>query len=119
MSFQIILIIHVLLALGLVALILMQHGKGADAGAAFGAGASGSVFGARGANSFMYKLTASIAIGFFITSLTLAYLATNEVNADNQPSSIMDTTGSVQSSLSDLPTVTPFSSESDISDIPE
>jgi protein translocase SecG subunit len=76
MSFQIVLIIHMLLAFGLIALILMQHGKGADAGAAFGAGASGSVFGARGANSFMYKLTASIAVGFFITSLTLAYLAT-------------------------------------------
>lgn len=76
MSFQIILIIHVLLALSLIALVLMQHGKGADAGAAFGAGASGSVFGARGASSFMYKLTASVAIGFFVTSLTLAYLAT-------------------------------------------
>jgi preprotein translocase subunit SecG len=68
MSFQIVLIIHMLLAFGLIALILMQHGKGADAGAAFGAGASGSVFGARGANSFMYKLTASIAVGFFITT---------------------------------------------------
>lgn len=78
MSFQVILIVHILLSLSLVALILMQHGKGADAGAAFGAGASGSVFGARGANSFIYKLTASVAIGFFLTSLTLAYLATNE-----------------------------------------
>jgi len=65
MSFQVILIIHVLLALGLIALILMQHGKGADAGAAFGSGAAGSVFGARGANSFLYKLTASLALGFF------------------------------------------------------
>jgi len=65
MTFQIILIIHVLLALGLITLILMQHGKGAQAGAAFGAGASGSVFGARGGNSFIYKLTAGIATGFF------------------------------------------------------
>jgi protein translocase SecG subunit len=70
MSFQIVLIIHMMLAFGLIALILMQHGKGADAGAAFGAGASGSVFGARGANSFMYKLTASIAVGFFILGCT-------------------------------------------------
>ncbi|MBE8189989.1 MAG: preprotein translocase subunit SecG [Candidatus Thioglobus sp.] len=90
MSFQIILIIHILLALSLVALILMQHGKGADAGAAFGAGASGSVFGARGANSFLYKLTASIAIGFFSTSLILAYLATNERDADGEYRGVID-----------------------------
>jgi preprotein translocase subunit SecG len=90
MSFQVILIIHVLLALGLVALILMQHGKGADAGAAFGAGSSGSVFGSRGANSFIYKLTAGVATGFFLTSLTLAYLASNEVNTVEEPQSIMD-----------------------------
>ncbi|SFV76486.1 Preprotein translocase subunit SecG (TC 3.A.5.1.1) [hydrothermal vent metagenome] len=114
MSFQIILIIHVLLALSLVALILMQHGKGADAGAAFGAGASGSVFGARGANSFMYKLTASVAIGFFITSLSLAYLATNEVNADNQETSVME-----QVTPSDIPMISPIGIESNISDIPE
>jgi len=90
MSFQVILIIHVLLALGLVALILMQHGKGADAGAAFGAGSSGSVFGSRGANSFIYKLTAGVATGFFLTSLTLAYLATNETSATDEPQSVMD-----------------------------
>lgn len=90
MSFQVILIIHVLLALGLVALILMQHGKGADAGAAFGAGSSGSVFGSRGANSFIYKLTAGVATGFFLTSLTLAYLATNEVSTVEEPQSVMD-----------------------------
>ncbi|CAC9434374.1 Preprotein translocase subunit SecG (TC 3.A.5.1.1) [Bathymodiolus heckerae thiotrophic gill symbiont] len=91
MSFQVILIVHILLALGLVALILMQHGKGADAGAAFGAGTSGSVFGARGANSFIYKLTAGVAIGFFLTSLTLAYLATNETSSTaEEPQSVMD-----------------------------
>ncbi|MDC9727107.1 MAG: preprotein translocase subunit SecG [Candidatus Thioglobus sp.] len=119
MSFQIILIIHVLLALGLIALILMQHGKGADAGAAFGAGASGSVFGARGANSFMYKLTASVAFAFFVTSLTLAYLATNETSADNEPASIMESAGSVPIIPSDVPMIAPTTSESDISDIPE
>ncbi|BAS68499.1 preprotein translocase subunit SecG [Bathymodiolus septemdierum thioautotrophic gill symbiont] len=90
MSFQVILIIHVLLALGLVALVLMQHGKGADAGAAFGAGASGSVFGARGANSFIYKLTAGVATGFFVTSLSLAYLATNDTGVQDKPKSVME-----------------------------
>ncbi|MEJ6558955.1 MAG: preprotein translocase subunit SecG [Candidatus Thioglobus sp.] len=114
MSFQIILIIHILLALSLIALVLMQHGKGADAGAAFGAGASGSVFGARGANTFMYKLTASVAIGFFATSLTLAYLATNETDAKSDPSSIME---QVTSTIpSDVPMIAP--APSDTSDIP-
>ena len=114
MSFQIILIIHILLALSLIALVLMQHGKGADAGAAFGAGASGSVFGARGANTFMYKLTASVAIGFFATSLTLAYLATNETGANSEPGSIME---QVTSTIpSDVPMIAP--APSDTSDIP-
>ena len=114
MSFQIILIIHILLALSLIALVLMQHGKGADAGAAFGAGASGSVFGARGANTFMYKLTASVAIGFFATSLTLAYLATNETDAKSDPSRIME---QVTSTIpSDVPMIAP--APSDTSDIP-
>ncbi len=89
MSFQVVLVIHTILALGLITLVLMQNGKGADAGSAFGAGASGSVFGARGANSFIYKLTASIATGFFVTSLTLAYLAT-PVSTEKESESIMD-----------------------------
>ena len=115
MSFQVILIIHVLLALGLVALILMQHGKGADAGAAFGAGSSGSVFGSRGANSFIYKLTAGVATGFFVTSLTLAYLATNETNAKDQPKSIMDQVVIEPEAavLTDMPTI-----DAKINDIP-
>ena len=89
MTFQIILVIHVLLALGLVGLILIQHGKGADAGAAFGSGAAGSVFGARGAHSFLYKLTAVLAISFFVTSISLAYFASNERVASDPEQSIM------------------------------
>ena len=92
MTFQIILVIHVLLALGLVGLILIQHGKGADAGAAFGSGAAGSVFGARGAHSFLYKLTAVMAIGFFVTSISLAYFASNERSAAEPDQSIMTET---------------------------
>ncbi len=114
MSFQVILIIHVLLALGLVALILMQHGKGADAGAAFGAGSAGSVFGARGANSFLYKLTAGVATGFFLTSLTLAYLATNETNVvDGGLQSIMEQVPAAPSVPSDVPAI-----DTPLSDIP-
>ncbi|MBT4330647.1 MAG: preprotein translocase subunit SecG [Gammaproteobacteria bacterium] len=71
----IILLVHVLAALGMVGLILMQHGKGADAGAAFGSGASATVFGAQGSGSFVTRLTAALATIFFITTLTLAYLS--------------------------------------------
>lgn len=71
----VILLVHVLLALVLVTLILLQHGKGADAGAAFGSGASSTVFGAQGAASFMSRATKWLAILFFITSGTLAYLS--------------------------------------------
>lgn len=75
------LIIHILVALGIVGLVLIQHGKGADAGAAFGAGAaggaSGSVFGAQGSGNFLSRSTAMLATVFFLTSLSLAYLAKN------------------------------------------
>jgi preprotein translocase subunit SecG len=100
MSFQVILVIHILLSLGLVALVLMQHGKGADAGAAFGSGSSGSVFGARGANSFLYKLTATFATGFFLTSLSLAYLAVNQNTNSKTSESVVEKVGV----LSDIPT---------------
>lgn len=72
---SVILIVHVLVALALIGLVLLQHGKGADAGAAFGSGASATVFGSRGSGSFMTRLTAALATVFFITSLTLAYMS--------------------------------------------
>ncbi|MFZ2171757.1 MAG: preprotein translocase subunit SecG [Methylococcaceae bacterium] len=72
--YQVIIVFHVLLGLGIIGLILMQQGKGADAGAAFGTGSSGSVFGAQGAASFLSRATAILATLFFITSLGLAVL---------------------------------------------
>jgi len=68
-------IFHVLLAAGLIAIVLLQRGKGAEAGAGFGAGASGTVFGARGSSSFLSRTTAVLATLFFVTSLALAFLA--------------------------------------------
>ena len=68
-------VLHLLMALGLVALILLQHGRGADAGAAFGSGASSTVFGSRGSASFLSRATAGLATVFFVTSLVLAYFA--------------------------------------------
>ena len=72
--YQVIIVIHVLLGLGVIGLVLMQQGKGADAGAAFGTGSSGSVFGAQGAASFLSRSTAILATLFFTTSLGLAVM---------------------------------------------
>jgi preprotein translocase subunit SecG len=82
-----VLIGHTLIALLIIALVLLQRGKGADAGAAFGAGASGTVFGARGSGSFFSRATAVCATLFFATSLTLAYLSSQSSDA---PSSLVD-----------------------------
>ena len=71
--------LHILAAVAIIALVLLQQGKGADAGAAFGAGGSGTVFGARGAASFLTRTTAVLALVFFITSLGLAWLASQQV----------------------------------------
>lgn len=68
-------VVHIFVALGLVGLILIQHGKGADAGAAFGSGASATVFGARGSASFLTRATAGLATAFFVSSMTLGYFA--------------------------------------------
>jgi preprotein translocase subunit SecG len=69
--------VHVLLALMIIGLVLLQRGKGAEAGAGFGSGASGTVFGARGTSTLFSKLTAVFAGLFFVTSLSLAYLGSH------------------------------------------
>ncbi len=80
---QLILLVHVLTCIALVALILLQHGKGADIGAAFGSGASQTVFGSQGSGSFLLKITAVLATLFFITSLSLGFIAGQESKAHN------------------------------------
>lgn len=71
--YTILIVVYVLVAVSLVGLVLIQHGKGADAGAAFGSGASGTVFGARGSANFLSRTTAWLAAAFFALSLVLAY----------------------------------------------
>ncbi len=71
----IVLVVHVVAALGLIGLVLLQHGKGADVGAAFGGGASGSLFGATGSANFLSRTTSVLAAVFFVSSLALAYIA--------------------------------------------
>ncbi|MBN8440554.1 MAG: preprotein translocase subunit SecG [Thauera sp.] len=84
--FSIVLTVHVLVGLGVIGLVLVQHGKGADMGAAFGSGASGSLFGSSGSANFLSRTTAVLATVFFITSLGLSYIASNKPSA---PASIM------------------------------
>jgi preprotein translocase subunit SecG len=80
-------VFHVLIAAAIVGLVLLQRGKGADAGAGFGAGASGTVFGARGSASFLSRMTATLAALFIATSLTLAYMGGRKPEA---PTSVID-----------------------------
>ena len=75
---EIILVIDILAAVGVVALVLLQQGKGADMGAAFGSGASATLFGARGSANFLTRTTAILATVFFLTNMALAYIATHE-----------------------------------------
>jgi preprotein translocase subunit SecG len=83
------LVVHVIICVFLIGLVLLQQGKGADAGAAFGGGGGGaqSLFGSRGSANFLSRLTAVLAILFFTTSVTMAVLA---VNNRDKPSSVMD-----------------------------
>ena len=78
-----IVVIHVIVAIVIVGLVLLQQGKGADAGASFGAGASQTVFGASGSGNFLVKATTIAATIFFITSLSLAIFARNERGISN------------------------------------
>ena len=79
-------VFHLFLAIALIGLILIQHGKGADAGAAFGSGASATVFGAQGSASFLTRATAALATMFFLTSIIMAYFATQR----EEPVGVMD-----------------------------
>ncbi len=95
-----VLIGHTLIALLIIVLVLLQRGKGADAGAAFGAGASGTVFGARGSSSFFSRATAVCATAFFISSLTLAYLSSQTGAA---PASLLEDAPIVETSTEEVP----------------
>jgi preprotein translocase subunit SecG len=76
--FSVLLAVHIVVALAIIGLVLVQHGKGADMGAAFGSGASGSLFGATGSANFLSRATGILAAVFFMTSLGLAYVASNK-----------------------------------------
>tara|TARA_B100000902_G_C26496432_1_gene521816 strand:- start:67 stop:417 length:351 start_codon:yes stop_codon:yes gene_type:complete len=79
----VILVLHVLTAVCLVALVLLQQGKGADMGAAFGGGSSGSLFGASGSANFLSRATAVLAVIFFLTSMLLTYVSFKKTDSQS------------------------------------
>lgn len=87
--YQLVIIIHLIAAVVVIGLVLIQQGKGADIGAAFGSGASNTVFGSQGTGGFLFKFTGGMAAIFFATSLILGYLASSQYKAAN---SVMPTT---------------------------
>jgi preprotein translocase subunit SecG len=104
--FTLILIVDVVVALCMIGLVLLQHGKGADVGAAFGSGASGSLFGASGSANFLSRTTAILAVIFFLTTFALAYLVTHRPRVGG---SVMDT---VKEQQQTAPQPTPARTES-------
>ena len=113
--FPAVLTLHILVGLSVIGLVLLQHGKGADMGAAFGSGASGSLFGASGSANFMSRTTAWFAAVFFATSLGLSYMATNRTQSSG---SIMDTAKTVPAKPEAAPAV-PAPTDSKAKDIPK
>ncbi len=110
----ILLVAQVLIAVSLIGLILIQHGKGADAGAAFGSGASSTVFGSQGSSNFLTKMTAVLAFLFLANSLTLAFIASKRMTA--QESLMQGTEIVIEQGQESIETQVP-AGEMDISDI--
>jgi preprotein translocase subunit SecG len=99
---NVLIVLHVVVALAIIGLVLLQHGKGADMGSGFGGGASSSLFGATGSANFLSRSTAALATVFFILSLTLAYLATNR-GAEQPTGGVLDTVRQQQQPAKDVP----------------
>jgi preprotein translocase subunit SecG len=113
-------VLQVLVAIALIGIILVQHGKGADAGAAFGSGSSSTVFGSQGSGNFMTKMTTVLAIIFLSNSLFLAYLATQSIS--EAPTSLLDRPEIVieqETVEQDIPVVIEEQSEVQDSDLPD
>ena len=124
MLYNILLIVQLIASLGIIGLVLMQHGKGADAGAAFGGGASGSVFGSKGSGNFLSRATAILATIFFVNSLVLAWLVAHpEGEARSVVESAVTSTSqaadkAIPSAPSDVPVPVGTAPQVDQSDVP-
>ena len=111
--------VHVLIGLAIIGLVLIQHGKGADMGAAFGGGASGSLFGASGSANFMSRTTGVLAAIFFTTSLSLSYMATNRPKAAGSVIDTVKTQSAPVSTQAPAKPEAPASSDSKSKEIPK
>ena len=118
---QILLIVQILIAVGLVAIVLLQQGRGADAGASFGGGSSGSLFGSRGPASFLSKLTAGLAALFFANSLALAYISSHSVERRSVVERVqsMSEDSGLRSGDGDVPALPGGSGDSAVQDVPQ
>jgi preprotein translocase subunit SecG len=118
-----ILVVHVVAAIAIIGLVLLQHGKGADMGAAFGGGSSGSLFGSTGSANFLSRATATLATLFFVTSLTLTWFSahkteTKGVMSKTQPASQSPIPGKEPTSTP-VPSVPALDADSKVKEIPK
>ncbi len=104
---KIVLVIHVLAALGVIGLVLLQHGKGADMGASFGSGTSGSLFGVTGSSNLMSRATAGFVLVFFTTSLTLAYMSSHKAGSGSVIKASATQGSVVTTEIKDVPAIKP------------
>lgn len=114
--YSVILLINLLAGAGVIGLVLIQHGKGADMGAAFGSGSSGSLFGATGSSNFLSKATGVLAAVFIITCLSLNYMVGTQTHA---ATSVVDSLKDQPVQASDVPTSTAPAANERTQDIPK
>ena len=117
------LVLQALVSIALIGFILIQHGKGADAGAAFGSGASSTVFGSRGSGNFLTRTTTVLAIIFLSNSLLLGYLASHSVNQqgsllDDETTVIQDQAQGTQQDTMDSESIAPADLPQDVTESP-
>ncbi|MEQ1517844.1 MAG: preprotein translocase subunit SecG [Usitatibacteraceae bacterium] len=106
MLLNFILVVHVMLAIAIIVLVLLQHGKGADMGAAFGTGSAGSLFGSSGAANFLSRSTAVCAGFFFVTSLGLTYFYAPKSSTGIMGSGVMQTAPAKEGTVGSIPVPT-------------
>ena len=115
---NILLVVHLIVAVTIVVLVLLQQGRGADAGAAFGGGSSQSLFGARGSANFLSRLTSILTTGFFLSSLTLAYIYTQSTQDTSIIGDGSVTETVVTDEASEVPSTGTDTTQSENGDVP-
>ena len=118
----VIIVVHLVVAIGVVVVVLIQQGKGADAGASFGSGASGTVFGSQGSSNFLSRFTAILAALFFATSLRRAFYAKDRANTITQlglpDPAVLEVKSQEKAVLQDIPQVESTATENSETDVP-